>query len=284
MEQSFHHSEDSATAPGRPRFRITIFSNFLDLFQQTCTARNSLDGERWTDGFYSLCLMSIIRSLLADDALAEGRLHKALGLSYASQISTMEAIYKSLVSIFCWSSRCPDSHLDTALHSTRSFVDLVPENIIHCNKWKERGISSLRQYLTTLGGARFADGTYHGFLAPVNSSKKLLAPKPRSLQPGRCVRLTLTPSNISKTIQGTKLWNLSSSSAIDKMPSDMTQLLSKGTVGEEQAKIQRNPTALDEVHSAGSVLLPQFESQKTSPSNSTEEGPHQRGRWGREPS
>jgi hypothetical protein len=177
-ENAINRDDFANFAPGTQEW-ASMLSSFLDSFQAVCAFRNSLYGNEWLDVFYSLCLMSIVQSLLVDIAI-ESSSYGGLETWPIADSHKIPSLYKALVSVFCWSSCHRELDSSTEVQSPKSFsvsfsdrpMIAIPEKVVQHTKWRARGIKSLRQFLFGLGSEVLPDGLFNGFLVQRSFSIK----------------------------------------------------------------------------------------------------------------
>ncbi|KAL1878717.1 hypothetical protein Daus18300_001992 [Diaporthe australafricana] len=121
-------------------------------FENTTSNGRSVDPRTWVAVFVSLCLFSVVRTVLADIASSGSRASPLSTATAASAAATMTGVYKALVSVFDATSpmMLDDHHLAVSEDDSALFNMLY--SITKKDSWKDRGLASTKEFLMVLGG------------------------------------------------------------------------------------------------------------------------------------
>lgn len=153
-----HSFFDESTIHGRYRLIYSCMAEFLQSFENITLRGVPLDPRAWLAVFVSLCIFSVVRTLLADLASTSSRASPlSSSITPSSVTATMTSVYKALVSAFAAASPMilDDIHVQLSDEDRGIFNFLAIVTRREC--WSEQGISSAREYLMLLGG-----GDKHG--------------------------------------------------------------------------------------------------------------------------
>jgi hypothetical protein len=90
--------------------------DFLQTFGNTCSGRGKLTGQRQLACFYTVLLLSVVKSLVIDACSLRSRYGTTSSWNDADAVR-VNSSYKALVSVFFWASK-------TDLMTESMFVDL----------------------------------------------------------------------------------------------------------------------------------------------------------------
>ena len=148
-----HGLFDDIDNQGRYRLLYNCMTQFLQSYENTVSAKSSTP-RSWLALFLSLCIFSIVRTILVDIASAMSRLSPQSSYGASLATAAMHSVYKALVSLFHWSTSpmiLDDPHVFSNLNGEdRDIFDLVL-SLVRKDLWAERGISSTYDYLMSLG-------------------------------------------------------------------------------------------------------------------------------------
>lgn len=138
---------------------------FLRDMDTACASRGKLSGHSQLDCFLAILVFSVVKSMLID-AYSFRDKYEDLTEWRSTDAAKITSAFKTLVSVFCWSSRTDvvlqpldDIHsvsLQQAIRVTRALV--------HQDQWDSRGIKGTKEFLLGLGSFSTLDTRYNGFL------------------------------------------------------------------------------------------------------------------------
>ncbi|KAK1757700.1 transcriptional regulator STP4 [Echria macrotheca] len=158
------------------RFRLlcTCMNQFLQSFEEQTIHSSRHDPKGWAAILFSICIFSVVRTLLVDRA-AQSRLTSPP----AAGVAAMHGVYKILVSTFSWSSPMlldsPDGDMTLddrdMLASVGAFLGR--------GSWSERGIPTTKDFLMLLGSGEPEGTCFNGFIrqkSPLRPGSFVLPP------------------------------------------------------------------------------------------------------------
>ncbi|KAK4231041.1 hypothetical protein QBC38DRAFT_355541 [Podospora fimiseda] len=145
---------------GRHQVLCSCAVQFLQAFDSQMTRSHSMEPKNWLAVFFSLCIFSIVKTLLVDRVT-----QLRVGSSAKSPAVAMQAAYRLLVDIFVTSTPALlDGHEFSMTADDRELL-LSVNVLMGGSSWAQRGIRSTHDFLCALGTGASADGTfYNGFL------------------------------------------------------------------------------------------------------------------------
>ncbi|KAI1094805.1 hypothetical protein F5B19DRAFT_443510 [Rostrohypoxylon terebratum] len=161
------NSPDDMDYEGRNRLIYNCMVQFLQSFESTTMRRVISDPKSWLAVFVSLCIFSIVRTILADLISTPSRTlapQAQAGFPMSAGATAMHSVYKALVSVFAWSTPMilddPAHELDG--NDRALFATTV--SAIRKDDWIALGIRSSRDFLLGLGSG-YLDGNagFNGF-------------------------------------------------------------------------------------------------------------------------
>ncbi|KAK0718794.1 hypothetical protein B0T21DRAFT_295597 [Apiosordaria backusii] len=156
---STHVIFDDADLYGRFQLLYNCMTQFLHSLDNQMMRSSSLDPKTWLASFFSLCIFSIVRTLLVDRA-AQARVNSPI----QSTTAAMHAVYKALVSIIAASTTMLlDGHESELNNDDRELLASVGAFLGRAS-WAERGLPTTKDFLLYLGSGEFEGNVYHGFL------------------------------------------------------------------------------------------------------------------------
>jgi len=137
---------------------------FLRKFERLCAGRAKLAGSTQLACFFSLLTFGIAKSILIDAYSVRNQYEESNPWSL-NEAARITSAYKSLVSVFCWSSKS-----DVILQNEGEDEDPVARNLmreiqsmVKSSLWQERGYKSMKEFLLSLGTCFHPSGSYNGF-------------------------------------------------------------------------------------------------------------------------
>lgn len=146
-----HTQFDDIDNHGRYRLLYNCMTQFLQSIESIVASRSLLDPRTWLSLFFSLCIFSMVRTILVDIASAMARLSPQTSFGTNSATATMHSVYKALVGLFQWVSPMilDDTTIELNNEDRELFNSLVL--IVRKDLWAERGFSSTADFLASLG-------------------------------------------------------------------------------------------------------------------------------------
>ncbi|KAK4197042.1 hypothetical protein QBC40DRAFT_108759 [Triangularia verruculosa] len=156
---STHVIFDDADLYGRFQLLYNCMTQFLHSLDNQMMRNSSLDPKTWLASFFSLCIFSMVRTLLVDRA-AQARVNSPT----QPTTTAMHAVYKALVSLFVASTATLlDGHESELNNGDRELLASVGAFLGRAS-WAERGLPSTKDFLLFLGSGEIEGSVYHGFL------------------------------------------------------------------------------------------------------------------------
>ncbi|KAK3363043.1 hypothetical protein B0T25DRAFT_595969 [Lasiosphaeria hispida] len=150
---------DDIDSYGRFRLLYSCMTQFLQSFEEQTMRSGFLEPKNWVATLFSLCIFSIVRTLLVDRA-AQSRVNSPP----QAGPTAMHAVYKALVSIFAWSTTMLLDVTDIEIsQDDRELLNSVAE-ILRGSTWAERGIQTTKDFLILLGSEEVEGACFNGFL------------------------------------------------------------------------------------------------------------------------
>jgi hypothetical protein len=159
---------DDIDHEGRSRLIFGCLEQFLQSFEQATMRRSMSNPQEWLAVFVSLCIFSIVRTILTDlvSACTQGPPGHppAHFTSSVNAPPAMRSVQKVLISIFTWSKH---SMLDEASEELRGEDRHglgIAAHAVRRSDWTGWGIGSTRDFLFGLGSGLFSNSAaYNGF-------------------------------------------------------------------------------------------------------------------------
>lgn len=154
-----HITFDDFDSYGRRQLLFNCMTQFLQSVDHLTSRRGILDPKTWAALLFSLCIFSIVRTILLDRVC---QAHPSPGSNPPAGI---HGVYKALVSLFAWSTpmlldRLPDSSIGV---EDAELVESVSA-LLGRASWAERGFSSTKDFLLNLGTTDVNASLYSGFI------------------------------------------------------------------------------------------------------------------------
>ncbi|KAK5654951.1 hypothetical protein OQA88_6708 [Cercophora sp. LCS_1] len=177
-----HAIFDDVDSYGRFRLLYACMTQFLQSFEEQTMRGGTLDPKNWAAVFFSLCIFSVVRTLL-DDRATQTRLG-----SIPKGLTAMHAVYKVLVNAFCSLSPVfldpPELDLN---HDDREILGSLGA-LLGRATWTERGMPTTVDFLMLLGSGDVEGSCFNGFLrqkSPPRSGSLVLPPISKPGEEGR---------------------------------------------------------------------------------------------------
>ncbi|KFH45764.1 Metallothionein expression activator-like protein [Hapsidospora chrysogenum ATCC 11550] len=165
-------------------------SRYLQVFEATISLKSSLPVREWLAAFYSLCIFSVVRTLLVDMAISSAQmpvLRQADGSSMESDARTMHSAYKAMVEFFSASGPSPLDSLKADVSAEElSFLDAASQ-VTKRDTWTANNIISSSDFLMSLGDSSPGELVFNGFIRQRRSgevSRRLPAQLSSTTRPG----------------------------------------------------------------------------------------------------
>ncbi|KAI0172322.1 hypothetical protein GGR52DRAFT_549904 [Hypoxylon sp. FL1284] len=161
------NSPDDIDYEGRNRLIYNCMVQFLQSFESTTMRRAFSDPKSWLAVFVSLCVFSIVRTILADLISTPSRAITSQtqgGFPMPAGATAMHSVYKALVSVFAWSAPMiiDDPALDLEGNDRALFASTI--SAIRKDDWIALGIRSSSDFLLGLGSGYLDDNVgFNGF-------------------------------------------------------------------------------------------------------------------------
>ncbi|TPX17447.1 uncharacterized protein E0L32_003090 [Thyridium curvatum] len=176
-------AETSASAPqtlfdevdhyGRFRLVYNCMTQFLQSFENSTVRRGVMDPRAWLAMFFSMCIFSIVKTILVDIVSycpRSGSLsHSGFGLS--STTAAMHSVYKALATVFATCSPLLMDEPNLPMGEDDRDILNTASMIIRRDTWPERGLQSTGDFLLLLGNDEISGLPYHGFIRQRSSGR-----------------------------------------------------------------------------------------------------------------
>lgn len=169
-------------------------ATFLQAYEAVSVRNSPLQSKEWLAIFYSLCIFSIIRTLLMD--LASISLLHYSTLRHQSPVrdstqSTIDSVYKALVYLFIARGPMLTDGSPSDVPSEDIPVYELTRQIMRMDTWRARNIRSSAEFLMCLGNGTNDMFGFNGFIrparpsAPASNDSQLPTPQPVSAREPR---------------------------------------------------------------------------------------------------
>ncbi|POS70705.1 hypothetical protein DHEL01_v210901 [Diaporthe helianthi] len=142
---------DDSTNHGRYRLLYNCMTDFLQSFENTTLSGSPIDPRTWVSIFVSLCVFSIVRTVLVDISCSQSKPGLLSGSTSVSTAAAMTGVYKALVGVFDSASpmMLDDHHL--AMNEDDRVLFNMLYDITKKKSWNEHGLASTERFLMLLG-------------------------------------------------------------------------------------------------------------------------------------
>ncbi|KAI0139810.1 hypothetical protein BJ166DRAFT_473481 [Pestalotiopsis sp. NC0098] len=151
----------------RNRLLYSCMTQFLQSFESSTVRRVLSEPKGWLAVFFSLCIFSVIRSILADLVSTPTRNEPGSSLAlqpFSAGAIAMHSVYKVLVSVFAWSSPMILDDLPQDLDENDRLLLKSTFNVLQGNDWRDWGIGTTKDFLLGLGSGYIHDDLgFNGF-------------------------------------------------------------------------------------------------------------------------
>ncbi|KAK0656162.1 hypothetical protein B0T16DRAFT_316255 [Cercophora newfieldiana] len=170
-----HGHFDDIDSQGRFRLLYNCMTQFLQSFEEHTLRSGPLGPRNWVAVFLSLCIFSVVRTLLVDRA-AQSRLISPPQAGAAA----MHGVYKALVAVFASSATMLlDAPPDTEMSVDDRELLASVGAFLGRNTWTERGIPATKDFLMLLGSGEMDGTCFNGFVkqkSPLRPGSFVLPP------------------------------------------------------------------------------------------------------------
>ncbi|KAH8675862.1 hypothetical protein BX600DRAFT_453731 [Xylariales sp. PMI_506] len=152
---------------GRNRLIYNCMTQFLQSFESLTMPRVLSEPKSWWAVFFSLCIFSIVRTILADLVSTPPRNapnQPEAGGAMPSGAVAMHSVYKVLVSVFAWSAPMILDQPALELDESDRYLFITTAAALRKEDWQAWGILSSKDFLLGLGSGYLADSLgFKGF-------------------------------------------------------------------------------------------------------------------------
>ncbi|KAK8027943.1 hypothetical protein PG991_004999 [Apiospora marii] len=152
---------------GRNRLIYNCMTQFLQSFESSTIRRVLTEPKSWLAVFLSLCIFSIVRTILADlisTPSRGGSAHAPSAMPMPTGATAMHSVYKILVSVFAWSTPMVLDDPGVEMDDSDKFLFAATSGAIRKDEWSQWGIRSSKDFLLGLGSGYLADNMgFNGF-------------------------------------------------------------------------------------------------------------------------
>ena len=142
-------------------------SRYLQVFEATISLKSSLRVREWLAVFYSLCIFSVVRTILVDIAQLSPQtqmLRQSTGTSAESISRTMHSAYKAIAEFFTAAGPSPlDSMTGDVAVEELSLLDATSQ-VTRRETWTARNLVSSFGFLLSLGDGHPDELVFNGFI------------------------------------------------------------------------------------------------------------------------
>lgn len=166
------YSFEESSTYGRYRVLHCCAIEFLQAFEDVTLKGHSLDPRSWLAVFLSLCVLSIVRTVLIDLTFSSPRASSSSVSHLSSAVTTISNVYNVLVSTFLALSPIilDDHHIELSEDDRGIFSSLAV--VTRRDSWAEHGISSTKEYLMLLGHGDMAGPYANCFIRQKNATSR----------------------------------------------------------------------------------------------------------------
>lgn len=151
----------------RNRLLYSCMTQFLQSFESSTVRRVLSEPKGWLAVFFSLCIFSVIRTILADLVSTPARNEPGSSLAgqpFSAGAIAMHSVYKVLVSVFAWSSPMILDDSPQDLDENDRLLLKSTFNALQGNDWRDWGIGTTKDFLLGLGSGYIHDDLgFNGF-------------------------------------------------------------------------------------------------------------------------
>ncbi|VUC36180.1 unnamed protein product [Clonostachys rosea] len=138
---------------------------YLQSLDRAIAPGNSFSVKDWLSVFYSLCIFSVVRTILVDmTTISPHSLQQHIGSPIEGIFRTMNGAYKAIVDCFYASGPSPLDIVSNELSTDEVSLLGVARRVIRWDSWPIRRISSSFDFLIRLGNGLPDDPIFNGFI------------------------------------------------------------------------------------------------------------------------
>ena len=158
---------DDIDYEGRNRLIYNCMTQFLQSFENATMRRVIVEPKNWMSVFFSVCIFSVVRTILADLVSTPSRNIPSPAqapMAMSSGAATMHGVYKVLVSVFAWSTPMMLDEPPHDMDGNDRAIFATAAAAIRRDDWMAWGIRSSRDFLMGLGSGYLTEGAaFNGF-------------------------------------------------------------------------------------------------------------------------
>ncbi|KAK7738975.1 hypothetical protein SLS62_011332 [Diatrype stigma] len=158
---------DDIDYDGRNRLIYNCMTQFLQSFESATMRRVIVDPKGWMSVFFSVCIFSIVRTILADLVSTPSRNIPSPAqapIAMSDNAAAMHGVYKVLVSIFAWSAPMMLDDPPHDLDGNDRAIFVAAAAAVRKDNWMAWDIRSSRDFLMGLGSGYLTEGSaFNGF-------------------------------------------------------------------------------------------------------------------------
>lgn len=156
---------DDMDYDSRNRLIYNCMTQFLQSFEGVTMRRVVSEPKNWLAIFISLCIFSIVRTILADLISTPSRTAQAQnGLPISGGAMAMHSVYKALVHVFAWSAPMLLDNPSLEMDANDRALFGTTLSAIRKEEWITWGIRSAKDFLLGLGSGYLVDNVgFNGF-------------------------------------------------------------------------------------------------------------------------
>ncbi|KAI1351182.1 hypothetical protein F5Y01DRAFT_130613 [Xylaria sp. FL0043] len=158
---------DDMDYDSRNRLIYNCMAQFLQSFEGVTMRRVVSEPKSWLAIFISLCIFSIVRTILADLISTPSRTvpaHAQNGLPISGGATAMHSVYKALVHVFAWSTPMILDSPVLEMDGNERALFATTLSAIRKEEWIAWGIRSTKDFLLGLGSGYLVDNVgFNGF-------------------------------------------------------------------------------------------------------------------------
>ncbi|KAI0109552.1 hypothetical protein GGR51DRAFT_569838 [Nemania sp. FL0031] len=158
---------DDMDYDSRNRLIYNCMAQFLQSFEGVTMRRVVSEPKSWLAIFVSLCIFSVVRTILADLISTPSRTIPAQaqnGLPISGGAMAMHSVYKALVHVFAWSSSMLLDSPVLEMEGNDRALFVTALSAIRKEEWITWGIRSTKDFLLGLGSGYLVDNVgFNGF-------------------------------------------------------------------------------------------------------------------------
>lgn len=155
---------DDSINHGRYRLLYNCMTDFLQSFENITQSGVHMNPRTWVSVFVSLCLFSVVRTVLVDIASSGPRPSPLSSSTAVSTTTIMTGVYKALVSVFDAASPMLLDDYHPAMNEDERALFNMLYDITKREYWNEQGLTSTKEFLLLLGDIDKIGPIANGFI------------------------------------------------------------------------------------------------------------------------